>query len=133
MQSLVLASADIPWDDILRSASWVLFALAIVIVALLAGWIVVRRGSRPLQVNPHELLTDFRSLKEQGNLTDEEYRRVRLVLDNRIRRQAGMPPIQTEKLPPLPNDDDPGEDFEWREVDLTALGASPPPEPPKEP
>jgi len=61
---------------------------AAVILALVSRW---RRRSAEDRLSPAEQLTQFRSLYEQGLLSQEEFERLRSLLAGEIRRELGMP------------------------------------------
>jgi hypothetical protein len=68
------------------------------IVALLVGALLVavvrrwrNREGRPLGPTADEQLAQFRTLYEQGEMSEEEFRKVRAVLGGQIRKQLNMP------------------------------------------
>lgn len=73
-------------------------------VALLVGaaviWLVDKWRKRHATgtIDPHRELTDFRTLYEQGEITEEEYNRLRNRVAERVKAAVGLPP------PPPPSD-----------------------------
>lgn len=59
-----------------------------VIVALFRRW---QRSSVGLSPGPSDQLAHFRTLYEQGAISEEEYRRLRAVLGGELRRSADLP------------------------------------------
>lgn len=130
MANYLFAQNAIPVEDF-DWARLAIVAASLIVVGLVASTVVlwVRRwATKPADtVAANDMLSDFKRLKAEGELSDEEFRRIRSVLDDKIRAQAGMAPTMTEKLLPLTDESAEEVDFEWREVDLKALGGGPPP------
>src|SRR6187401_1409309 len=74
-----------------------LLAGALLIGALVAAcvrrW---QRSNRPLSPSASEQLAEFRSLYEKGQISEEEYRRLRGVLGGEIRRSSNLPAHQAK-------------------------------------
>lgn len=78
----------------------------LLLAALVIAW-VKRWSKRPTQVrlNSGDQLAHFRTLYEQGELGAEEFRRIRSLLTERLRRELdtpGMPPAETRPPEPQP-------------------------------
>jgi hypothetical protein len=67
-----------------------------VVIALLNRW---RRRSAEDRLTPADQLTQFRSLYEQGLLSQEEFERLRQLLGGQIRQEMGVPPAATRAGP----------------------------------
>jgi hypothetical protein len=65
------------------------FLLGAVVIALVQRW---RRRSTSLGPSASEQLAQFRSLYEQGAISEEEYRRLRTILGEELRRAIDLPP-----------------------------------------
>lgn len=75
--------------------------LGAVVVALFRRW---QRSSSSLGPSASDQLARFRALYEQGELSEEEYRRLRGVLGSELRRSADLPAV-----PPVPGPAQPPE------------------------
>jgi hypothetical protein len=68
--------------------------VALLLGALIIAW-VKRWQKKPSQLSANEQLTQFRSLYERGEMSAQEFERVRAILVERIRLEetnAGEPP-----------------------------------------
>jgi hypothetical protein len=80
------------------------------VIALMQRW---RRHNPSLSPSPSEQMAQYRSLYEQGILSEEEYRRLRATLTGDLRRAVDLPappgPVgpSTEPAPPSNNDQPP--------------------------
>lgn len=117
----------------LEEFDWIELAIVVgslIAVGLAAGatvlWVKRWASRPPSEPSANQMLSEFKRLKAQGELSDEEYRRIRNVLDNKIRVQAGMAPAAIDMLDPLPGEAAEDSDFEWQEVDLRALESKSP-------
>lgn len=103
--------ADLPvqpplWDPRLL---WGTLALAAVIVvgALVLVWIDRwRKRSRTERFTASDQLANFRALYEQGQLSREEFERIRALLSQQMQREldvpAQLPGTETEQKPETP-------------------------------
>jgi hypothetical protein len=102
--------------------------LALVVTLLAAALIVAAfrrwrsRDGRPMGPTADEQLAQFRTLYEQGEMSEEEFRKVRAVLGGQIRKQLNLP------QPPA-RQDGPVEDIQ---AGQPAAPPASPPEPPSE-
>jgi hypothetical protein len=89
--ALALALPGADWRPPMLTAglslAGVLLAAAL-ILALLQRW---RRRSADDRLTPTDQLAQFRSLYEQGLLSQEEFERLRNLLGGEIRRELGVP------------------------------------------
>lgn len=136
MHPLVLAQKELAPEQVVEWSTSTAALLGVVVAAAAAaaallGRYVLRQTSKRGEEDPNALLTNFRSLRDRGDMTEEEYRRVRWVLDNKIRRQAGMPESPTEAPPRPPSGEEDAEEFEWTPVDLESLEGPPGRKPPE--
>jgi hypothetical protein len=130
MLPLVLAQKKLAPEQVVEWSTSTAALLGIVVAAAVAaaallGRYVLRQTSKRWEDDPNALLTDFRSLRDRGDMTEEEYRRVRWVLDNKIRRRAGVPESPAEAPPIAPSGEQDSEEFEWTPIDLASLENSP--------
>ena len=72
-----------------------------VVVALFRRWQHKAGGLSP---GPSDQLAQFRSLYEQGAISEEEYRRLRTVLGGELRRSADLPVAPSPGDQPAPSD-----------------------------
>ncbi len=79
-----------------------LLLLGAVVVSLAKRW---RKASKPLGPTPDEELSQFREMYERGELTREEFHRLKEVLGGRIRARLGkvVHPELKEPNPPTPD------------------------------
>jgi hypothetical protein len=101
------------WDNLTPQAK-LLWASLLFMAALLAGALVlflVERWRRTSSAEPdstNDQLTSFRSLYERGELSREEYERIRNKLGSRLRKEMNVPkppeasPDPTPPSPPEP-------------------------------
>ena len=82
--------------------------LGAAVLALLNRW---RRRSAEGHLGPAEQLAQFRSLYEQGLLSQEEFERLRRLLGGEIRREMGLSPAAPQtgiiQAPPPANGEPP--------------------------
>jgi uncharacterized membrane protein len=65
-----------------------------VLIALGIGLIVARKwfqGSQRTEISTNEMLAEFRDLEAKGDLSPEEYKKIRDVLGARLRSELGKP------------------------------------------
>lgn len=99
-----------------------LLTVAVGISVIIVVWIRKNLQSGNEQVSPNDLLSEFRELRLRGLMTEAEFNRVRGLLGNKLREEAGQSPIDLSPLPPV--EDQPVEiestesEYEWEEVDL---------------
>jgi hypothetical protein len=84
----VLAANSILIPGLILGGALLLGAL---VVAVVQRW---RKLNRPLGPTASEQLAHFRSLYEQGAISEEEFHRLRAVLAGEIRRSLQMPENQ---------------------------------------
>lgn len=98
--ALALLGAD--WRPPMLTAGLylaVVLLAAAVILALLQRW---RRRSAGDRLSPADQLAQFRSLYEQGLLSQEEFERLRNLLGGEIRRELGVPAAVPKAGPGAP-------------------------------
>ncbi len=100
------------WDPRLL---WLSLALAAVILigALIIAWIDRwRRRSGSERLSANEQLANFRRWYEKGQLSQEEFERIRALLSEQLRREldvpAGSPATAPEQKPETPKPAEPG-------------------------
>ncbi len=101
VRALALLAAD--WRPPLLTAGLYLAGVllaAAVILALLQRW---RRQSADDRLTPTDQLAQFRSLYEQGLLSQEEFDRLRNLLGGEIRRELGVPAAARKDGPAAPH------------------------------
>jgi hypothetical protein len=85
-----------------------LWATAALVVTLLLGALVIslfdrwRKRADPAVLTPAEQLAAFRLSYERGELSQEEYERIRARLAPRLREQLNLPPAQAPGAAPPP-------------------------------
>jgi len=84
-----------PTTDFLMNGALLALTLLIAagIVAVVGRW---TKGPPVCIVDPHEELTRFRLLRDQGQLSGEEFERIRKLLQTEIRARLGDNPTQEE-------------------------------------
>jgi hypothetical protein len=100
-RALALLAAD--WKPPMLTAGLYLggaLLAAAVVLALLNRW---RRRSADDRLSPADQLTQFRSLYEQGLLSQEEFERLRSLLGGEIRREMGLPSAGDKAGPTSPS------------------------------
>ena len=109
MWSLLLF-ADIR-DDPLRSPE-VMWGMGLLVVALLVGAAVIyatdkwrkRAAAEPTEVDATSALTSYRAMYENGEITEEEYARLRNRVAEKVKRAAPpKPDAPAGTMPPLPS------------------------------
>jgi hypothetical protein len=65
------------------------FVVGAVLIALAQRW---RRSSPSLGPSASDQMAHFRTLYEQGVISEEEYRRLRTILGGELRRAIDVPP-----------------------------------------
>jgi type VI protein secretion system component VasK len=85
-------AAEDPWYFRLTVLSLI---AALLLGALIVAWVSRwRRGDGRLSPTADEQLAQFRSLYEAGEMSEEEFRKVRTLLGGQIRRQLNLPAPQ---------------------------------------
>lgn len=107
----------VPWSIILggagqvKAGAWrapVLWTtLALVAVLMLAALVLAvvdrwRKRSRPDRLSPGEQLSHFRALYEKGELSREEYERIRTLLGGKLREELHLPAGRPAGAAPAP-------------------------------
>ena len=64
--------------------------VAAIVLALINRW--RKRGDLEADLSPSAQLAQFRSLYEAGEISKEEFERLRVLLGGRMRRELGVPP-----------------------------------------
>jgi len=70
-----------------------------VIIAFVRRWQQLQRRSS-LSPSASDQLAQFRALHEQGRISEEEFRRLRAVLSEEIRKENALPPPPAPAVPP---------------------------------
>jgi hypothetical protein len=99
----VVAQRIPPWDP--RIVWYGLSLAGIFLLGALIIWMVDRwRKRAPKQelYQSGDQLTHFRKLYEQGEISAEEFARIRGLLTERMRRELDKPASETEPPPPEP-------------------------------
>jgi hypothetical protein len=99
-RALALLAAD--WKPPMLTAGLYLggaLLAAAGVLALLNRW---RRRSAEDRLGPAEQLAQFRSLYEQGLLSQDEFERLRSLLGGQIRRELGVPSAANRAGPTAP-------------------------------
>ena len=97
--------------SILAPALWLIGILAV--GAILIAWLRKNkeRQSSPFSVSPHEQLTAFRDSMEEGDMTEEEFKKVKAHLAGQIKQVPAAPPpveaTQAKQTPPPANNGTP--------------------------
>ncbi|SRR5579884_1208513 len=143
----------VPWSIFLvlagqvKSGAWrapVLWTTLALVGALLIGAFVLavvdrwRKRARPDRLSPGEQLSQFRALYEKGELSREEYERIRTLLGGKIREELDLPagkPAADPATQPRPETGIQALDDRLRPPPPGAVqpGPEPPPSPPPEP
>jgi hypothetical protein len=76
-----------------------LILLGVLIIAWLNHW---RKRAGPELLTANEQLARFRELYEQGQLSQEEFERIRVTLAPQLRQELGVPPAGVPKEQPAP-------------------------------
>lgn len=104
---LVLADAGLPGRPQLFDPRLIWSAAGFVGVCLLGALLIAwldrwRKRLAEEKPTPHDQLTSFRALYEQGELSQEEYDRIKARLTSRLRpeTQAPAPPVNPPPPPP---------------------------------
>jgi hypothetical protein len=104
---------DAGWQA-LRDPRFLWYSFAIVAVLLLAAfiiWLVDRWRKRSAQTHPSSgnLLTHFRKLYEEGELSAEEFTCIRAKLSDKLIKELGKPAAPAHPETPEPDPPPPGE------------------------
>ncbi|MBX9653080.1 hypothetical protein K2Y11_05605 [bacterium] len=129
MDSVKLAQGDWAFTPQMKNLviGLALLTLAVGISVAIVIWIRKKLQSGNEQVSPNDLLSEFRELRARGLMTEAEFNRVRGLLGNKLRQEAGQLPVDLSSLPPV--EDEPVEiestesEYEWEEVDLHPFDA----------
>jgi hypothetical protein len=79
-----------------RVVFWLALAAALVTISVFAIG-KIRQGFRESGADASNLITNFRDLHSQGELSDEEYRTIRARLAERLQRQLERPDVKLER------------------------------------
>lgn len=95
---------------------WVLLLVALLLLSALVVSLVARWRDKPGRFSPtaDEELSHFRELYERGEITREEFQRLKGVLGGRIRAKMGRlphPELQPPSTQPPRNDDSSSDEF----------------------
>ena len=91
-----MADAGIPANPLLQDP-WLLWVtLALVVIILVSALVLVwldrwRKRSGSDRLSAQEQLANFRALYEQGQLSKEEFERIRATLAPQLRRELDLP------------------------------------------
>lgn len=107
MMSVLFAS---PTTDLLLTGAILALVLmaAAILIALMGRW--TKSTAHCDLSDPHEEMTRYRLMRDRGQISEEEFERVRLVMQSQIRKQLGENPTQAELeraalwLTPIPSD-----------------------------
>jgi uncharacterized membrane protein len=94
------------WDPVLFG--WTMALVAMLLVGAFVIWLVDRwrKRNRDERLSSGDQLSEFRQLYEDGELSAEEYARVRGLLTGRMMQELekAAPPEAPEAAPPRPPD-----------------------------
>lgn len=99
-----------PTTDLLLTGAILALVLmaAAILIALMGRW--TKSTAHCDLTDPHEEMTRYRLMRDRGQISEEEYERVRLVMQSQIRKQLGENPTQADLeraalwLTPIPTD-----------------------------
>lgn len=99
-----------PTTDLLLTGAILALVLmaAAILIALMGRW--SKSSAHCDLTDPHEEMTRYRLMRDRGQISEEEFERVRLVMQSQIRKQLGENPTQAELeraalwLTPIPSD-----------------------------
>lgn len=79
--------------------------LGVIAAILLGAWVIFRvdrwrKKKPPEQLSSADQLSHFRQLYERGELSPEEFGRIRALLGERLRHELDIPPKPAEEQPP---------------------------------
>jgi hypothetical protein len=84
-------------------AVWAAVGLvAFILLGILVLWWVNRWRKDEAEIQPlaGDQLTEFRELHERGQISQEEFERIRRLLGQRLRQELDVPDAKTEPPPP---------------------------------
>lgn len=90
------------WDFPLLWATLPLVGALLLAAAIIAAAKKWRRRSGLERLTATEQLAHFRSLYERGELSEEEYARVRARLGERLKQEMALPAVPAAETPPSP-------------------------------
>lgn len=77
------------------------FAVGGLLLAIFVlAWVLIQRKRNP-DIATHELLTDFRQMQDSGDLSPEEFKKIKGILSQRLRAEIDSPP----KVQPPPSEE----------------------------
>ena len=142
----------VPWSIILaatapvKSSAWkapVLWTTLALVAALLIGALVLalvdrwrKRAARSERMTPGEQLTHFRQLYDRGELSREEFERIRALLGERLRQDLHLPVTKPAAAPTPAPDPNSSPDNGIRPAEGQGTAPPPPPDtdqPPRSP
>lgn len=96
------AAKNFQIGSILEPALWLIGILAF--GAILIAWLKKSKEKQlaGFSVSPHEQLTAFRDSMEQGDMTDEEFKKVKALLADKIRKPSQAVPPAPQSVPAAP-------------------------------
>jgi hypothetical protein len=77
-----------------------LVLLGVLVIAWLDRW---RKQSGSASCSANDQLAEFRELRERGELSAEEFERIRASLEPRLREELNLPAGSSNKPSPLPD------------------------------
>lgn len=85
-----------PTTDLLLTGAILALVLmaAAILIALMGRW--TKSTAHCDLTDPHEEMTRYRLMRDRGQISEEEFERVRLVMQSQIRKQLGDNPTQAE-------------------------------------
>lgn len=85
-----------PTTDLLLTGAILALVLmaAGILIALMGRW--TKSTAHCDLTDPHEEMTRYRLMRDRGQISEEEFERVRLVMQSQIRKQLGENPTQAE-------------------------------------
>jgi hypothetical protein len=90
------------WDPRLLWATVGLLGLVLVGVLIIVWLDRWRKDSGQASVSANDQLSQFRDLRERGELSSEEFERIRKSLEPRLREELNLPTVQKSNLSPQP-------------------------------
>jgi hypothetical protein len=108
------AGRGLDWDRLWATVLVTLALVAVILCGALIIWLLDRWRRRAPQPGPNagDQLTQFRKLYERGDLSAEEFARIRSLLTDRMMKEIAAPPPPAEtpgsEPRPRPNEPTPG-------------------------
>lgn len=92
--------------------------LAIPLIFLGFSWYRKRLDRSEANPDPNTMMEEFRELRAKGEMSEEEYRRVKAILGNKIRGASGQAPVAMPRFERLPEETGNEDEYEWRDVEI---------------